>query len=117
MDLEKLCNDVIDLDSKIRFTGILNSRGDLEIQKNRNDDALLTGDEVKMSVHYTYKRWTQLQNLEYKLGKEISSITEYENVIMISIVLEKNLFLLSTEPDADYAKITADVKTIISKNQ
>ncbi|QUC63954.1 hypothetical protein NsoK4_05685 [Nitrosopumilus sp. K4] len=117
MNLEKLCEEVIKSDPKIRFTGILNPRGDLDIQKNKNDDALLTGDEVKMSVHYTYERWNQLQNLEYKLGKEVASITEYENVIMISIVLEKNLFLLSTEPDADYSKIISNVKSIIAKNQ
>ena len=117
MNLESLCNEVINSDPKIRFIGILNAKGDLEIQKNKNNNALLTGDEVKMSVHYTYERWNQLQNLEYKLGKEIASITEYENVIMISIVLEKKLFLLSIEPDADYAKITANVKALISKNQ
>jgi len=47
MDYQKLCEDVLNIDSQIRFVGILNSRGDLPIQKNRNDSTLLSDDEVK----------------------------------------------------------------------
>ena len=115
MDYEKLCDEVLNLDPQIRFAGILNSRGDLATQKNRNDTPLLTDDEVKMSVHYTFERWNRLQNLEHRLGKEKSSITEYENVTMISLLLEGNLLLLSTEPNADYSKIISKVNSIISK--
>ena len=115
MDYEKLCDEVLNLDPQIRFAGILNSRGDLATQKNKNDTPLLTDDEVKMSVHYTFERWNRLQNLEHRLGKEKSSITEYENVTMISLLLEGNLLLLSTEPNADYSKIISKVNSIISK--
>jgi hypothetical protein len=115
MDYEKLCDEVLNLDPQIRFVGILNSRGDLATQKNRNDTPLLTDDEVKMSIHYTFERWNRLQNLEHRLGKEKSSITEYENVTMISLLLEGNLLLLSTEPNADYSKIISKVNSITSK--
>lgn len=115
MDLEKLCNEVLDSDAHIRFTGILNSRGDLEIEKNKADTPLLTDDEVKMSVHYTYERWNRLQNLEHRLGKEKVSFTEYENVAIMSIVMGKNLFLLSVDPDVDYSKIISSTKEIIKK--
>ena len=80
MDYEKLCKEVLDLDPQIRFAGILNSRGDLVIKKYRDDESLLSDDEMKMSVHYTFERWNRLQNLEHRLGKEKASITEYENV-------------------------------------
>ena len=114
MDYQKLCEDVLNMDSQIRFVGILNSRGDLPIQKNRNDSTLLSDDEVKMSIHYTFERWTRVQNLEHRLGKEKSTITEYENVTLISLLIEKNLLLISTEPNADYQKIISKVKEIIS---
>lgn len=117
MDYEKLCNEVLESDKQIRFTGILNSRGDLVTQKNRVDSGLLSNDEVKMSIHYTFERWNHVQNLEHRLGKEKSSITEYDNVTLISLLLEKNLFLLSTEPGADYSKIISKTKEIISKQQ
>jgi hypothetical protein len=115
MDYEKLCTEVLDSDPQIRFTGILNSRGDLVTEKNRDDSMLLSNDEVKMSIHYTFERWNRVQNLEHRLGKEKSSITEYENVTLISLLLEKNLFLLSTEPNVDYSKIISKVNSIIAK--
>jgi len=115
MDYEKLCNKVLDSDAQIRFTGILDSKGDLIIEKNSDEKKLLSPDEVKMSVHYTFERWTRLQNLSYRLGKEKSSITEYENVTLISLHLNGNLFLMSTQPNADYMKIISKVNSIIKE--
>lgn len=114
MEHEKLCDEVLNLDSQIRFTGILNSRGDLVLEKNKNDIALLSSDEVKMAVHYTFERWNRLQNLEHKLGKEKASITEYDNVTMISLVINKDLLLVSTEPNSDYSKIISNIRKIIN---
>jgi hypothetical protein len=117
MDYEKLCEEVLGADSQIRFTGILDAKGDLIVEKNRDDAKLLNPDEVKMSVHYTFERWTRLQNLSYKLGKEKTSITEYEKVTLISLHFGKNLFLLSTEPNVDYMKIISKTSSLISSFQ
>jgi len=117
MDYEKLCDEVLRVDPQIRFTGILDAKGDLIVEKNRNDAKLLNPDEVKMSVHYTFERWTRIQNLSYKLGKEKTSITEYEKVTLISLHFEKNLFLLSTEPGVDYMKIISKTSSLISSFQ
>ena len=108
---------MLKLDSRIRFTGVLDSKGDLVIEKNRDDGKLLNPNEVKMSIHYTFERWMHLQNLAYKLGKEKSSITEYEKVTLISLQLNENLFLLSTEPGADYVDIISKINSIISDFQ
>jgi hypothetical protein len=70
-----------------------------------------------MSVHYTFERWTRLQNLSYKLGKEKSSITEYEKVTLISMQFGGNLFLLSTEPNVDYIKMISKANSIMSSFQ
>lgn len=44
--------------------------------------------------------------MAYKIGREMSSITEFAKVTMISIPINSNeLFLISTEPRADYIKI------------
>ncbi len=115
MDFEKLCTTVSEVDPHVRFTGILDSKGELIIQKNRDDVTLLNEEEVKMSVHYTFERWTRLQNLSYKFGKEKLSVTEYENVTLISIQLSKNLFLLSTDPNIDHMSIISKAKAIIAE--
>lgn len=117
MDYEKLCDDVLSVDSQIRFTGVLDVKGDLIAQKSREDAKLLSPDEVKMSIHYTFERWTRLQNLSYKLGKEKLAITEYENVILISLHLNKELFLLSTDPNANYTSIISKTNSLIKELQ
>ena len=113
MNFKKICSEVLNSNPKIRFTGILNSRGDLVAHKNRSNSPLLSDNEVKMAIHYTFDRWTSLQNLEFKLGKEQESITNYENVTTISIALDKDLFLLSLEPGSNYRKIISDVRKIL----
>lgn len=117
MDYEKLCNKVLTADPYIRFTGVLDSKGDLIIEKNRDDAKLLSPDEVKMSIHYTFERWTRLQNLSYKFGKEKSSITEYEKVTLVNLHLNGNLFLLSIDPNADYMSIISKTNSIIAECQ
>ncbi len=117
MDFEKLCTEVLEIDPHVRFTGILDSKGELIIEKNRDDITLLNEEEVKMSVHYTFERWTRLQNLSYKFGKEKLSVTEYENVTLISIQLGKNLFLLSTDPNVDHMNIISKIKVTITELQ
>ncbi len=117
MDYEKLCDKVLKMDSHIRFTGVLDSKGDLVIEKNRDDAKLLNSDEAKMSIHYTFERWTRLQNLSYKFGKEKSSITEYEKVTLISLHLNGNLFLLSIDPKVDYMDIISKTNSIITEFQ
>ncbi len=115
MDHKALCTKVLEIEPHVRFSGILNTRGDLAVQSNRNDsEALLSGDEVKMSVHYTFQRWTSIQNLAHKIGKEKTNITEFDKVTLISLLLnDGNLLLLSSEPGANYMEIISKVKQII----
>lgn len=115
MDHKALCTKVLEIEPHVRFSGILNSRGDLAVQSNRNDsEALLSEDEVKMSVHYTFQRWTSIQNLAHKIGTEKTNITEFDKVTLISLLLDDgNLLLLSSEPGANYMEIISKVKQII----
>ncbi|HUU47937.1 MAG TPA: hypothetical protein VMW55_04040 [Nitrosopumilaceae archaeon] len=115
MDHNDLCQKILELVPQVRFSGILNSRGDLAVQSNRRDSGkLLNEDEVKMSVHYTYQRWTSIQNLAHKIGKEKTNITEFEKVTLISLLLnDGNLLLLSSEPAANYMEIISKVKQLI----
>ena len=59
-----------------------------------------------MAIHYALQKRESFTNLAYKIGNETSSITEYGVVTMISIPINsQELFLISTEPRADYLKI------------
>ena len=115
MDYSKLCQKGLEIDPQIRFAGILDKDGCLVYGIHRDGvKSLLDDDEVKMSIHYTFQRWENLQNLEYKIGKEKTSVNEYDKVTLISMPFNKNgLFLVSSEPKSDYNDILAKTKSLM----
>lgn len=107
MGYDELCKNVLDSDPTIRFSGVINDKGDLVAGGNKDDTSqLLSSEEIAMSVHYTLQKSENVRNLSHKIGFEKSSITEYDKVTLISIPLsKKELFLISTEPNANYINI------------
>jgi len=95
------------MDLKVRFAGVANSKGELVAGgQKENIEKILDDENLKMSIHYALKKRDLYTNLAYKIGKEQSSITEYEKVTLISKPINSNdLFMVSTEPSADYLKI------------
>ena len=107
INYDELSKQVLDLDAQVRFAGIANSKGEIVAggQKD-NVEQMLSSEEVSMSIHYALQKRDLYTNLAYKIGHEMSSITEFNKVTMISIPMNSNeLFLISTEPRADYLKI------------
>ena len=116
MNFKKLCSDSLKSNKKIRFAGVLNSKGTLVAQKSRDKSiSLLSDDELKMLVYYTSDRWNRLQNLQHKLGRVKETITKFENVTTIILFLDKNLFLVSTDSNSNNSKITSNLWKIIDK--
>jgi len=115
LDYSKLCQKGLEIDSQIRFAGVLDSEGCLVFGVHKDGvKSLLDDDEVKMSIHYTFQRWENLQNLQYKIGKEKTSVNEYDKVTLISIPFNKNeLFLVSSEPKSNYNDILTKTKSIV----
>ena len=115
INYDELSKQVLDLDSQVRFAGVANSKGEMIAGGHReNVEKILEGDNVKMSIHYALQKRDLYTNLAYKIGSELSSITEYAIVTMISIPINSNdLFMISTEPRADYFKIIDFVHSAI----
>ena len=116
---EQLCEKVISTSSDVRFAGVVNSKGEMISGRHgEHVEPLLSEDDVKMSIHYALQKRDLYTNLAYKIGVETSSITEYEKVTMINIPINSNeLFLISTEPRADYMKILDFVRSNIDAEQ
>ena len=115
INYDELSKQVLDLDPQIRFAGVANSKGEMVAGGQKEGvEKILIGDEVKMSIHYALQKRDLYTNLAYKIGLERSSITEYEVVTMISIPINSNeLFMVSTEPRADYLKMIDFVHSAI----
>ena len=119
INYDDLSKQVLDLDTKIRFAGVANSKGEMIAGgQKENVEKFLDGDNVNMSIHYALQKRDLYTNLAYKIGSELSSITEYEKVTMISIPINSNdLFMISTEPRADYLKIIDFVRSSIASQK
>ena len=107
INFDDLSKQVLVLDSQVRFAGVANNKGEMIAGGYKeNIEKMLVGDEVNMSIHYALQKRDFYTNLAYKIGFEKSSITEYELVTMISVPINSNeIFMISTEPRADYLKI------------
>jgi len=111
---EQLCRSVLDSDDSVRFAGIVNDRAELVAGGNReNLEPILNDEEIGMSVHYTLQRWRKAQNFSYRFGREKSSVTEYENVTLITLPLGRDLLLISAEPGSNYPEIIGTANSLM----
>jgi len=116
---DELSKQILDLDPKVRFAGVANSKGEMIAGGHKeNVEKILVGDEVKMSIHYALQKRDLYTNLAYKLGNERSSITEYAIVTLINVPINSNeLLLISVEPRADYLKIIDHVYSLLDSQK
>ncbi|HSD05450.1 MAG TPA: DUF6659 family protein [Nitrosopumilaceae archaeon] len=117
MNYDKLCKDVLETDKAVRFAGIYGKNGELLASAMReNTEALLTPDEVKMSLYHAKLRWDTRKALAHRLGKEKYSMTEYEKIKRVSIPVEENqLLLVSMETNVDHARTIDRICNLISE--
>src|ERR687896_2693745 len=106
---EKICNEILELDSSIRFAGIANKMGKLvAAQFTRGVEALLKREEIEANIINAVLRMKTRQDYEQKLGKTIYTFALYEKVKRASIALNKgdySLLMVSFEVAADHESI------------
>ena len=89
---------------------MVNNKSDLLHSVQKKDlDPLLDDDEIKISINYSLERWRKAQNLSFRLGNEKLTLTEYENVTLISIPYNQNLLLISTQPTVHYHDVVQSI--------
>ena len=107
---EKLCSDLLFSHESVRFVGLVNNKSDLLYSIRKKDlDPLLDDDEIRISINYSLERWRKAQNLSFRLGNEKLTLTEYENVTLISIPYNENLLLISTQPTVHYHDVVQSI--------
>ena len=85
---QKICNEILELDSSIRFAGIANKMGKLvAAQFTRGVEALLTREEIEANMINAVLRMKTREDYEQKLGKTIYTFALYEKVKRASIAL------------------------------
>lgn len=118
MDYGKLCYDVLDLDSKVRFVGVCDNTGVIINGGLRKGvTSFLTDEEIKKANLITLERWRLHNTLADRIGKARYAVEEYEKVKQITMPLQdEHLLLISTEVDADHGKIIESAIQLIISN-
>ena len=111
-DLRRLCNQIQESDSSVRFVGIPNKMGKQIVSSNRHNLALLlTPQEIEMFAIESVLRMNTRKDFESKLGKPIYSFTLYEKVKRATITLESKeypIVMVSFDIQADHDYIIMD---------
>jgi hypothetical protein len=106
---EKICNEILELDSSIRFVAIANKMGKVVVAKfNRGVKALLTREEIEANIVKAVLRMKTREDYEDKLGRTIYTFALYERVKRASIALNKgdySVLMVSFEVTAKHEQI------------
>jgi hypothetical protein len=116
MDFGKLCDEILDLDPKIRFAGVCDDTGETKFGGQREGvQNLLSSEEAKRSNLQALARWALRNTLSPKVGKGKYAMAEYEKVKHITIPLENDshLLLITTEVNADHSRIIQQVLKLV----
>jgi hypothetical protein len=116
MDFNRLCKDILSLESKIRFAGVCDDSGEIKFGGQREGITnLLSPDETKRSNLQAVARCALSNSLSAKVGKGKYAMAEYEKLKRITFPLEGNyLLLVTTEVDADHNKKIRDIIPILT---
>jgi hypothetical protein len=116
MDYKTLCNDILNLDPKVRYAGICDDTGEIKYGGQREGiKNLLSPEETKKSNLQALARWGLRNALSPKTGKGKYAMAEYEKLKRITVPLEgDHLLLVTTEADADHGKIIVSVLKLLA---
>ena len=111
-DLRRLCNQILQSDSSVRFVGIPNKMGRQIVSSHRYGlILLLTPQEIEMFAIESVLRMNTRKDFESKLGKPIYSFTLYEKIKRATITLESEeypILMVSFDIQADHDHIIID---------
>ncbi len=97
MEHEKLLNIIMDLDENVRFAGICNMEGHLELKKQREGvEPLLSPSETDETLQNAVSSWKSRMKHYDKIGKGLYTLAVYEKLRRVTIPLPDNYLLLVT---------------------
>ena len=111
----QFCLDSLNIDSDIRFVGILCKCGRLKAYRRKSDMVpQLNVSETKLVQREALLKAKMNGIFDKKLGKTRWSVELRENVKWITIYFKKDLILLSTETSSNHDRIIQEVLSMLS---
>ena len=116
MDYDSLCASSQKIDSKVRFAGVINSRGRLIAGGMIKSKARL-GDRKRDEMLYMELALRVKMRSEFDddLGKVKFSMSFREKLIVMSFPMKNNILMVSMERKTQFEKIAFSVLKLIEK--
>ena len=114
MDFEAMCKKVMDLDSRIRFVGMVNNQGRLiaggmkEGKKTLED----TKDDEMLFMELVL-RTKMRKEFDKQLGAVKFAMSYRERAVVMSFPIDEHVMLVSAEREVDFAKIPFKILKIL----
>ena len=117
MDYEKLCSQILMIDSKIRFAAVYDFWAErIAGGMKEGLDSHLEEKITINSVNQALLRWKSRKTMEEWIGKTKYAMAEYEKVKRFTFYFNENeLLLISTEPNVDNEFIIKRIKKLIAE--
>jgi len=115
MEYEKICDEILECDKKIRYVGVYDY-GELYDKMRSGLKNHLSREETELSLSQAIYRWSTRKKTAEKIGKPVFALAKYEKIYRITVpVSGAGLILISTELDADVIEIVEKSLTIKNK--
>jgi predicted transcriptional regulator len=116
IDCEKMYEDIMNIDARIRLVTICDSNGRVVYSEHREGvKNLRTPEESKESLELALNSWKTRTKLASKIGKGKYVLAEYEKIKRITMPLgddDHHLLYITTEVQADHSNIIHRVSEI-----
>lgn len=115
MEYEKICDEILRCDEKIRYVGIYDY-GELVDKIKPGLESYLSREETEMSLSHAVYRWSTRKKTTEKIGKPVFALAKYEKIFRVTVpVGGAGLILISTELDANILDIIEKILKIKNK--
>lgn len=112
-DYANICKSIMDIDTKIRFVGVISERGRLVAGGMReNVEPLESEKDDEMMFMELALRVKMRQDFDSQLGKVKFALALRERVLAISTQLNQDILYVVAEPDADYGMLPKKILKI-----
>ncbi len=115
MEYEKICNEILECDKKIRYVGTYDY-GELYDKMRPGLKSHLSREETELSLSQAIYRWSTRKKTTEKIGKPMFALAKYEKIYRVTIPIGgAGLILITTELDANVIEIIDKILKIKNK--
>ncbi len=114
-NLSGLCNSVFEINEKIRFVGIIDQMGKLIAGDMKKGLTSMERDDGSIRLYLGYAINNVLRrDFDNVFGKVLYTFSERERIKLLTIPVDDNLLLVSTDKSVDHAELIKKILAIVN---